>query len=308
MKRRNFIKTAVTSAVAGSLQMPSVKLFAKDITEERTPDLIAVMGGEPVEMYARAMEALGGVGKYVKRGQKVVVKPNIGWDKSPEEGANTNPELVAAIVKDCLKAGALEVVVFDNTCDEWQACYKKSGIETAAKAAGAKMAFGNEERYYKEVSLPKGVRLKKTKIHEAILNCDVWFNVPVLKHHGSAKMTISMKNYMGIVWDRRIMHANDLQQSIADVASYAKKPALHIVDAYRIMTRNGPKGKSIEDVQMGKALFVSPDMVAVDTAAVNFFNQMTPMTITDASHIIKGEEMQLGTTQLANLKIERIRL
>ena len=308
MQRRNFIKTAVAGAVAGSLQLQPAKLFAKAQEQEKTPDLVAVMGGEPVEMYTKAIEALGGMGKYVKRGQKVVIKPNIGWDRSPEEGANTNPELVAAIVTDCLKAGASEVVVFDNTCDEWQACYRKSGIEAAAKAAGAKIAFGHEEKYYKEVSLPKGVRLKSAKIHEAILNCDVWFNVPVLKNHGSAKMTISMKNYMGIVWDRRVMHANDLQQSIVDVASYAKQPALHIVDAYRMMTQNGPKGKSIEDVQMGKALFASPDMVAVDTAAVNFFNQIKPMTIADASHITKGEEMQLGTTKLANLKIERIKL
>jgi uncharacterized protein (DUF362 family) len=308
MQRRNFLKTAVAGAIAGTFQINPVKIFAKGKMEDKTPDLVAVMGGEPVEMYAKAMEALGGMGKYVQRGQKVVVKPNIGWDRSPEEGANTNPELVAAIVKDCYQAGASEVVVFDNTCDEWQACYKKSGIEAASKAAGAKIAFGNEEKYYKEVSLPKGLRLKNAKIHEAILNCDVWFNVPILKNHGSAKMTISMKNYMGIVWDRRIMHSNDLQQSIADVASYAKKPALHIVDAYRIMTQNGPKGKSIEDVQMGKALFVSHDMVAVDTASVNFFNQIKPMTITDASHIVKGEEMQLGTTQLSNLKIERIRL
>ena len=308
MQRRNFLKTAVTGAIAGSIQLTHTKLFAKEKEQEKACDLIAVMGGEPVEMYARAMKSLGGMETYVKKGQKVVVKPNIGWDRTPEEAANTNPQLVAAIVKDCLAAGASEVVVFDNTCDHWQACYKNSGIEAAAKDAGAKIAFANEERYYREVSIPKAVRMKRAKIHEAILDCDVWFNVPILKNHGGTKMTIAMKNYMGIVWDRRFMHANDLQQCIADVASYAKRPALNIVDAYRIMTQNGPKGKSLEDVQMGKALFISPDIIAVDTAAVNFFNQFKSMTINDASHIVKGEELQLGTTKLENLKIERIRI
>ena len=308
MERRNFIKTAVAGAVAGTLKWQPEKLFAKTKEQEKTPDLVAVMGGEPVAMYTKAMESLGGMGKYVKRGQKVVVKPNIGWDRTPEEGANTSPELVTAIIKDCLSVGASEVIVFDRTCDEWQACYKNSGIEAAAKAAGAKVVFGHEERYYKEVTLPKGVRLKTAKIHEAIIDCDVWFNVPVLKHHGSAKATIAMKNYMGIVWDRGVMHSNNLQQCIADLASYDKRPALNIVDAYRVMTQNGPKGKSIDDVQLGKALFVSHDMVAVDTAAVNFFNQFRTLTIADASHISLGEQLQLGTTKLENLKIERIRL
>ena len=308
MQRRNFLKTAVAGAIAGSIQLSHTKLFSKERAPEKECDLVAVMGGSPVEMYARAMESLGGMGKYVKKGQKVVIKPNIGWDRTPEEAANTNPDLVAAIVKDCLQAGAAEVIVFDNTCDEWQACYKNSGIESAAKVAGANIAFAHEERYYKEVSLPKAVRMKSAKIHEAIIDCDVWLNVPILKNHGGAKMTIAMKNYMGIVWDRRFMHANDLQQCIADLASYPKRPALNIVDAYRIMTQNGPKGKSLEDVQMGKALFISPDIIAVDTAAVNFFNQFKSMTINDASHIIKGEEMQLGTTKLEQIKIERIRI
>ena len=299
----------MAGAVASSAHLYNTTLFAKDKEQQGPCDLVAVMGGEPAEMYAKAMEAMGGISRYVKKGQKVVVKPNIGWDKTPEEGANTHPQLVAAIVTDCLKAGALEVTVFDNCCDEWQACYKKSGIEAAAKAAGAKIAFAHEEHYYREVSLPNAVRMKKAKIHEAILDCDVWFNIPILKNHGSAKMTISIKNYMGIVWDRRYMHSNDLQQCIADAASFVKRPALNIVDAYYVMTQNGPKGKSLEDVQTAKALFVSPDIVAVDTAAVNFFNQnFRTMTLSDASHILKGEELGLGTTNLSNLKIERIKL
>ncbi|NTU94657.1 MAG: DUF362 domain-containing protein [Bacteroidales bacterium] len=266
------------------------------------------MGGDPVTMYKKGITAMGGISRFVKKGQKVVVKPNIGWDKKPELAANTNPQLVAAIVKDCLAAGASEVIVFDHTCDEWQACYKNSGIEDAAKSAGAKIGYAHDEKYYKDVNLPNGVRLKSAKIHESIIDCDVWINVPVLKNHGGAKMTISMKNYMGIVWDRGFWHSNDLQQCIADCATYSKKPVLNIVDAYRIMTQNGPKGKTAEDVVLAKALFLSTDIVAADTAALKFFNQFKEMKMEAVSHIGKAEKLNVGTTNLDSIKVERIKI
>jgi len=309
MERRNFIKTAILGGLAGAVQLKSSNLFAGEkMSVSASNDLVAVMGGEPAQMYKKGIEAMGGISKFVKKGQKVVVKPNIGWDKKPEFSANTNPELIGAIVKDCLAAGASEVVVFDHTCDEWQSCYKNSGIEDAVKAAGGKMAFAHDEKYYKTVTLPKGTRLKEVKIHESIINCDVWINVPVLKNHGGAKMTISMKNYMGIVWDRRFWHSNDLQQCIADCATYEKMPVLNIVDAYRIMTQNGPKGKSIEDVQNPKALFLSADIVAADTAALRFFNQFREVKMEDVGHIGYAEKLNLGTTDIDKLKVERIKI
>ena len=170
------------------------------------------------------------------------------------------------------------------------------------------MAFAHEEKYYRTVSLPKGKRLKEAKIHEAILDCDVWFNVPVLKNHGGAKMTVSMKNYMGIVWDRRFWHSNDLQQCIADCSTYTKKPALNIVDAYRVLKTNGPKGRSENDVAMGKALFMSPDPVAVDTAAVKFFAQIQEIDIDTVTHLAKAQELKSGTMDLDSLNIKRVRL
>ncbi len=310
MERRNFLRAIALGGAATILPWKSERSFAQH-TQTATgkgTDLVAVMGGEPEAMYAKAMDAIGGIGQYVKKGSRVTIKPNIGWDKAPEMAANTNPKLVAAIVKDCLQAGASEVTVFDHTCDDWKACYKNSGIEAAVEAAGGKMAFAHEEKYYQAVSLPNGKRLKTAKVHEAIINCDVWINVPVLKNHGGAKMSISMKNNMGIVWDRRYWHANDLQQCIADFSTYTKKPVLNIVDAYRIMTQNGPKGKSENDVQLAKALFLSADPVAVDTAAVKFFSQYTAMTINDASHIKIGGEMNIGTTDIDKLKIQRIKI
>lgn len=309
MERRNFIKSALLGGLAGAASLRGNGLLgATSMSVSQDNDLVAVMGGEPAQMYKKAIEAMGGMSRFVKKGQKIVVKPNIGWDKSPELAANTNPELVAAIVKDCFAAGASEVTVFDNTCDEWQACYRNSGIENAAKSAGAKMAFAHDEKYYKTVKLPKAVRMKEVKIHEAIVDCDAWINVPILKNHGGARMTISMKNFMGIVWDRRYMHANDLQQCIADCSTYDKMPVLNIVDAYRIMTQNGPKGKSPEDVQMPKALFASADIVAVDAAAVRFFAQFRDMKVEEVSHIGLAEKMRIGTSDLSKLKVERIRL
>ena len=309
MERRNFLKAALLGSIAGAVQLKPENVFARESKEAPGQnDLVAVMGGEPEVMYKRGIAAMGGMKAFVKKGQKVVVKPNIGWDKKPEFAANTNPQLIAAIVKDCLAAGAAEVVVFDHTCDEWQACYKNSGIEAAAKAAGAKIAFAHDEKYYKEVDLPMGLRLKKAKIHESIIEADVWINVPVLKNHGGAKMTMSMKNYMGIVWDRGYWHANDLQQCIADCATYTKKPVLNIVDAYRIMTQNGPKGKTTNDVVLAKALFISSDIVAADTAALKFFNQFREMKMEDVSHIGKAAKFNIGTTDLDSIKVERIKI
>ncbi len=312
MKRRNFIKTAILSSIAAGVSLKTGLLSAQSgnagAGAKSDCDLVAVMGGEPEAMYAKAIEAMGGIKKFVKPGQKVVIKPNIGWDKTPQMAANTNPQLVGAIVKDCLNAGAKEVVVFDHTCDSWQPCYKSSGIEEATKAAGGKIGYAHEEKYYRTVSLPKGKRMTECKIHEAILDADVWINVPILKNHDGARMSIAMKNLLGIVWNRRYLHSNDLQQCIADLATLDKKPTLNIVDAYRILTKNGPRGRSEADVQTPKALFMSADMVAVDTAAVAFFNQFVNMPLADVKHINMASDMKTGTSDLDKLKIQRIKL
>jgi len=310
MKRRDFIKT---SAAVGVAVLTFDKLQAaitnNQLTDESTPDMVAVMGGEPAELLERALQEMGGIEKYVKKGQSVVIKPNIGWDKKPEFGATTNPDLVAALVKQCFKAGAKKVTVFDRTCDNWQKCYKSSGIEEAAKVAGATVLPGNDEAYYKEVTLPQGVKLKSTKIHQALLDADIWFNVPILKNHGGAAMTIAMKNYMGIVWDRGFFHANDLQQCIADVCTWEKRPALNIVDAYRCLSKTGPQGRSISDTSVLKTLIVSKDIVAVDTAAIELFNKnINKMDINTVGHIANGEKLNLGTRDLSKLNIKRIKL
>jgi uncharacterized protein (DUF362 family) len=264
-------------------------------------DLVAVKGGEPVPMLHKGLAAIGGIGAFVKKGQKVVVKPNIGWDVSPERAGNTNPALVAEIVRLCRDAGASEVYVFDNTCDNWQRCYKNSGIESAVKDAGGKIAPANSERYFSEVSIPEGKNLNKAKEHELVIGSDVFINVPILKNHSGSRITVSMKNLMGIVWDREYWHANDLHQCIADYATY-RKPVLNIVDAYAVMQRNGPRGVSVNDVVMMKSLLISSDIVTADAAAAKLYG----VNPSDVRHIQIAADQKAGRMDLENLRIKRM--
>ncbi len=310
MDRREFLRYAVLAGVATTLDFAGMReLMAQGQGSVASgPDMVAVMGGEPVAMLDKMLSEYGGIGTFVKRGNKVVIKPNIGWDRRPALGADTNPELVGAMVKRCLDAGASEVLVFDHTCHDWVKSYQNSGIKAAVEANGGKMVPGNDESYYMQVSLPQGAKLKSAKVHRALVESDVWFNMPILKHHGGSKMSCSMKNYMGIVWDRQVFHSTDLQQCIADISTYAKKPALHIVDAYRVMVQNGPQGKSENDVVLVKSLIASKDPVAADTAALNLYNQAKPITLESVSHIGNAQKLRVGTTDLSSLNIKRIRM
>lgn len=267
-------------------------------------DLVAVRGGEPAQMFDLAIKELGGMGTFVKKGQKVLVKPNIGWDVSPERAGNTNPHLVKRIVEHCIQAGAKEVVVFDNTCDKWTNCYQNSGIEKAVKDAGGKMAPGNTEGYYHPIEIKSGKKLKSAKVHELVLESDVFINVPVLKSHSSTQVTLAMKNLMGVVWDRGYWHRNDLHQCIADYLLFEKKPTLNIVDAYRIMMKNGPRGVSVDDVAMSKNLLISTDIVAIDAAATKIFGSEPA----DIQHIKIANAMGLGKMDLTKLNIKRIKV
>lgn len=313
MKRRDFLTKGLGAGVFLGMGTPLVRSAAQanpaEASEPKTTpealryDLVAVRGGDAAGMFDRGISALGGMSRFVSSGQTVVVKPNIGWDKPPEMAANTNPDLVGRIVQRCLEAGASRVYVLDHTCDEWRACYANSGIERAARAAGAQVVPANSERYYLAASIPHGRRLKETKEHELIARSDVLINVPILKHHGGASLTSAMKNLMGNVWDRRFYHSNDLHQCIADYATL-RRPTLNVVDAYRVLLRNGPRGGSLEDVVTMEAQVLSPDLVAADAAASLLFGTQPH----EVGHIRLGEAMGLGTTQLDQLNIARLRM
>lgn len=304
MKRRDFLKRGLSIGfVAGTSFAinPYKNLMASPLAEDY--DMVAIMGGKADAMFDTAIESMGGMRKFVRQGQTVVIKPNIGWDASPERAANTNPELIKRIVKHCINAGAKEVFVFDHTCNEWSKCYRNSLIEDAVKDAGGTMVMGNSEKYYHEVAVPKGKILKSAKVHELILESDVFINVPVLKSHGGANLTISMKNLMGIVWDRRFWHANDLNQCIADFSTW-RKPDLTVVDAYRVMKRNGPRGISVNDVIEMKSQIITTDMVAADAAATKMFGK----ELSEIKYIDLAEKAGVGTTDLSSLNISRIKV
>ena len=305
MKRRDFIRKSMTSAAltAAAFSLPGLsKIYSSPSFSSPLPyDMVAIKGGEPDVMFDKAIDALGGISAFVKKGQTVVVKPNIGWDVTPERAGNTNPLLVKRIIQQCLQAGAKQVYVFDNTCDKWDRCYAKSGIEQAVKDAGGKVVPGNTENYYQEVQIPNGKKLKAAKVHELILQSDVFINVPILKSHSSTRLTIAMKNLMGVVWDRGYWHRNDIQQCIADYISF-KKPTLNVVDAYNVLIKNGPRGVSDADVSTMKSLLISTDIVAVDAAAAKIFG----MRPEDVPHIQIADSMGLGTMNLDKLNIQRI--
>ncbi|HBE41769.1 MAG TPA: tat (twin-arginine translocation) pathway signal sequence [Bacteroidales bacterium] len=267
-------------------------------------DMVAVMGGSPEAMFDLGIQEMGGIGNFVRKGQKVVVKPNIGWDVIPELAANTNPALVKRIVEHCFKAGAKEVYVFDHTIDNGVNCYRNSGIERAARQAGAKVVPAGTENYYQEIEIPGGMRLKKAKVHELILSTDVFINVPVLKDHNSTRMTCCLKNMMGVVWDRAYWHANNLNQCIVDYAMYHKKPALNVIDCYNVMVKHGPQGVSKADVVQMKSQIITTDWVAGDTAA----SKMLGVETSKIEYIPMAHKLGLGTMDIDTLNIRRIKM
>ncbi len=264
------------------------------------PDLVAVKGSEPGPLFDRGIREYGGMGTFVRKGQRVLVKPNIAFALEPERGATTHPALVGRIVEQCLRAGAKEVWVFDHSTESGPRCYQVSGIEAAAKAAGAKVAPADVEAPYQRVKIP-GKSLTEGKVHELLLEADVFINVPVLKHHVSTGVTIGLKNLMGVVWNRQYWHGNDLEQCIADMAAY-RKPDLTVVDAYRVMTSLGPRGYDDSDVEVRKAQILSTDPVAADAAAARLLGT-DPQSIT---HIRKAAQAGLGRIDLQGLDIRRI--
>jgi len=304
MDRRDFCRkcVAVTAGSWGAAFFNDTNLYGSDEKPLATvPDLVAVSNGEPDVMFDRAIEAIGGIGGVVGKGQTVVVKPNIAWDRPPETGADTNPLLVKRVVEHCVKAGAKKVYVFDHTCNNPQKTYLTSRIKAAAESAGGVVIFADDQKDYQEVSIGKAVTLKTAMVHKLIVNCDVFINVPVLKHHASTGLTIAMKNLMGAVWDRRFYHKSGLHECIAEFCLY-RKPDLNVVDAYRVTMANGPQRARAEDIKIRKSLLLSKDIVAVDAAAAKLFGSEPAQT----RHIQLAGDMGIGTMNLEKLNIKKI--
>jgi len=303
INRRDFLKKSVFTGVAsyGTLsEFGTQNLFAEG---DGLPDMVAVKNGEPDIMFDRAMDAYGGMTRFVKNGATVVVKPNMSWNRPPEMAATTNPGLVKKVVQSCLEAGAKQVYVFDHTCADWKMSYENSGVQESAQRAGAVVLPANDSKDYVAVENPGAETLKRFKVHEQLMNADVLINVPVLKHHGSTGMTAAMKNLMGLVDDRRFYHKNGLNQCIAEFCLY-KKPTLNIVDAYLVTMSNGPQRARPQDLKLMKYLMVSTDIVAIDTASAKILGKK-PENI---KHVQIGHDLKIGTMNLDALKIQRIAL
>ncbi|MDH7599577.1 MAG: DUF362 domain-containing protein [Sedimentisphaerales bacterium] len=300
--RREFLKRSVFAVVTSYELLNGFTGQSVLADEGDLPDMVVVRNGELDVMFDKAMQAYGGMGRFVKKGATVVIKPNISWNRPPETAANTNPILVKKVVQSCLEAGAKEVYVFDNTCDNWRLCYQTSGIQASAQQAGAVVLPVNDtSKDYVEVENPKAQILKTLKVHERLAKADVLINVPVLKHHGSTGMTCALKNLMGLVADRRFYHSNGLHQCIAEFCLY-RKPTLNIVDAYIVTMNNGPQRARPEDLKLVKYLMVSTDIVAIDAASAIILGKK-PQEI---RHVQIAHDLKLGTMNLDSLRIQRI--
>jgi uncharacterized protein (DUF362 family) len=267
------------------------------------PDLVVARGTDPEQLVRQAIKAMGGMDKFVKKSAKVVVKPNICVAYgTPENAYTTNPFLVGALVKLCFEAGAASVRVMDYPFNGTPAnAYVRSGIEAQVKAAGGEMVLMTAYKYV-PTNLPLAKDLKNTSIYNEILKADAIINVPIAKHHSSAMLTLAMKNMMGIILDRESIHIN-LGQRIADLSTQIK-PVLNVVDAIRILMRNGPASGAAQDVKKLDTIVLSKDIVAVDAYAASFFN----LKPEDLKYIVAGADMKLGRKDLANLKIEEIKV
>ncbi|OGO15148.1 MAG: hypothetical protein A2Z14_18195 [Chloroflexi bacterium RBG_16_48_8] len=267
------------------------------------PELAVARVGEPEKLVEAAIAALGGMERFVKSGDQVIVKPNICVAyHTYEYAATTNPWVVGALVKLCLEAGAKSVKVMDfpfgGTSEQ---AYIRSGIQEQVLAAGGEMEAISSFKFV-ETEIPEGVDLKICDIYDEVLSADVVINVPIAKDHGLARLTLGMKNLMGVIRDRPAMHRN-LGQRLADLTSRVR-PALTVVDAVRMLTWGGPSGGSLDAVKKMDTVIASPDIVAADSYAATLFN-INPM---DLSYIQAGVSMGLGRSDLGNMKIEEINI
>jgi uncharacterized protein (DUF362 family) len=265
------------------------------------PDMTVATGGSPSEITEAAIAALGGMETFVSRGDVVVLKPNVGWDRVPKQAANTNPEVIKTVAELCFNAGAKRVVVTDVSCNEARRCFRRSGIAKAAESVGATVTLP-EQRKFREVRI-NGEALSIWPVFTPIIETDKIINMPVLKHHNLARATMGMKNWYGILGGRRNQLHQNIDVCIADLSTFLK-PTLTILDAYRILVTNGPQGGSLKDVELSKTLIAGTDPIAIDAYGSTFLG-LEPEQI---PYISMGHERGLGNKNYQELNVKRIDL
>ena len=289
MNRRDFIKFGLSSLIFARLK--------KNSLSQALPVLSIAEGKDHAAITINAINAVGGIERFVKKGDVVVVKPNIGWDRKPEYAANTNPIVVKTIVDACINVGAKKVKVFDNSCNDPRRCYQSSGINSALKGIkGVELKYMEDERY-KNIRL-NGVALKEWELYDEALSANVLINVPVAKHHSLTRLTLALKNMMGIMGGNRGYIHRNIEESLSDI-NKAVKSHLVIIDATRILLNHGPQGGSLSDVKVLDRVIASTDIVAADAYATTLFNlkpQDIPTTVT-------AYRRNLGEINLNKIKI-----
>jgi len=300
LDRRKFLKMA---AIAGCGIVTGNKLsgLVPLAGASETYDLVVAKGtGRPSSAITKAaIDAMGGIKRFISRGDIVVIKPNIAWDRLPEQAANTNPEVVATVVKLCFDAGARKVKVFDRSVNDPRRCYKQSGIADAVKSMGADVSFIDERRF-KEVSI-KGQVLKSWPLYMDVFEADKVINIPIAKHHALAKLTMSMKNWMGVMGGNRGRIHQRIGESLADV-NMVIKPTLTVLDAIRILTANGPQGGNLKDVKRMDTVIVGRDSVGIDSYGATLFG----MKGSDLSYVRAGAAARIGIMDISKLKIKTV--
>jgi uncharacterized protein (DUF362 family) len=296
MNRRDFLKASLLSA--GALSLPPTQLSAA----EEMADIAVINTTDIAGGVKRAVEMIGGIGRFVKSGDKVVIKPNMSFASGIDAAANTHPLIVATIVELCRDAGAKKISVLDNTLSNPRDALSYSGIETACNSIvkGCVSAV-KEERFFSEVSVKGGSILKNTKVIKEVLEADVLIGAPKVKSHVGAGVSMTLKGMMGLIYSRSIFHMSGLHECIADLYTVLK-PAFTVLDATKVMTTGGPGGPG--NVKTYDEIIAAVDAVAGDAFAVARYEwygrKVTPMNV---GYLKEAAKRSLGRIDTENLKV-----
>ena len=301
--RREFLRRAgMVGATACGIGLAGESMLGLlEEAEAAGGSTLAIASGAAIEiMVTKAVIALGGIGKFVKKGNTVVIKPNFAWARTPDQAATTNPKVMSALIKLCKQAGASKITIFDHTCDNATEAFDLSGAKQLAATSKVRLISADKQFMYRQISIPKGKLLKSDTCISEVLDADVFINVPIAKVHGGSTITASMKNLMGVNWDRGAWHrSKDLEQCIADYSTVVK-PDLIILDAVRILLTGGPKGPG-DTKDIGK-IAASTDPVAIDAYAATLLGK-TPSKV---KHIAYAASLGLGQMDLSKVTVKKV--
>ncbi len=305
-KRRTFLQTCALAGASLQAGLVNPLAFA---SENKAPMSIAKYKSSPTDEEAiveeaekltrAAIDAIGGMSKYISKGDVVWVKPNIGWDRNPAQAANTNPDVVATLVKMCYEAGASEVKVSDNTCNKAIRTFANSRIQQKAEKAGANVFF-MDERKYKPMPI-RGKILSEWEVNEEVTQADKLINVPIVKHHRLSKVTLSMKNLMGVIGGNRGRLHQNIDLALPDLGNFIT-PHLVVIDAIRVLTANGPVGGNLADVARRDTIAAGTDQVACDAFGATLLGHQPG----DIGHIKEAHARGLGTMDFESLSPKKI--